>query len=175
MSQIKRCVQIYEPELSQRNFRDWSKSSKLKHRIFLVITRLIISTFIYLFTGQTLHSALDWSQQEIITLFQQLWSWSKHHFGWTLFISLIFNLLVFISRTAGSPLRHRAKPLMKSPLKLVKDESARWNLNNSIIYGSQTAHEWENLFKHYVINHHIVTNLRQSRSRFTIWSVFFGT
>ncbi|WP_228256482.1 hypothetical protein [Acinetobacter johnsonii] len=68
----------------------------MKHRIFLVITRLIISTFIYLFTGQTLHSALDWSQQEIITLFQQLWSWSKHHFGWTLFISLIFNLLVFI-------------------------------------------------------------------------------
>ncbi|MBB4809951.1 hypothetical protein HNP31_001668 [Acinetobacter johnsonii] len=43
-----------------------------------------------------MRSALDWLQQEIITRFQQLWSWSKHHFGWTLFISLIFNLLVFI-------------------------------------------------------------------------------
>ncbi|MBO7705891.1 MAG: hypothetical protein J6S68_09725, partial [Acinetobacter sp.] len=43
-----------------------------------------------------MRSALDWSQQEIIIPFQQLCSWSKHHFGWTLFISLIFNLLVFI-------------------------------------------------------------------------------
>jgi hypothetical protein len=43
-----------------------------------------------------LRSALDWLQQEIIIPFQQLWSWSKHYFGWTLFISFIFNLLVFI-------------------------------------------------------------------------------
>ena len=68
----------------------------MKHRDFLVITHLIISTFIPFFTGQTLRSALDWLQQEIITPFQQLWRWSKHHFSWTLFISLIFNLLVFI-------------------------------------------------------------------------------
>ena len=68
----------------------------MKHRDFLVITRSIISTFKPLFTGQTLRSALDWLQQEIIPPFQQLCSWSKHHFGWTLFISLIFNLLVFI-------------------------------------------------------------------------------
>lgn len=68
----------------------------MKHRDFLVITRSIISTFKPLFTGQTLRSALDWLQQEIITPFQQLCSWSKRHFGWTLFISLIFNLLVFI-------------------------------------------------------------------------------
>ena len=68
----------------------------MKHRDFLVITRSIISTFIDHFSGQTLRSALDWSQQEIIIPFQQLCSWSKHHFGWTLFISLIFNLLVFI-------------------------------------------------------------------------------
>ncbi|MGF2683539.1 hypothetical protein ACQUFR_12320 [Acinetobacter johnsonii] len=75
----------------------------MKHRDFLVITRSIISTFKPLFTGQTLRSALDWSQQEIITLFQQLWSWSKHHFGWTLFISLIFNLLVFICFPSSWP------------------------------------------------------------------------
>ncbi len=68
----------------------------MKHRDFLVITRSIINTFKPLFTGQTLRSALDWLQQEIIPPFQQLCSWSKHHFGWTLFISLIFNLLVFI-------------------------------------------------------------------------------
>ncbi|MEG0031700.1 hypothetical protein [Acinetobacter sp.] len=68
----------------------------MKHRDFLVITRSIISTFIDHFSGQTLRPALDWLQQEIITPFRQLWSWSKHHFGWTLFISFIFNLLVFI-------------------------------------------------------------------------------
>lgn len=43
-----------------------------------------------------MRSTLNWSQQEIIIPFQQLWNWSKHHFDWTLFISLIFNLLVFI-------------------------------------------------------------------------------
>ena len=68
----------------------------MKHRDFLVITRLIISTFIHLFIGQTLRSTLDWLQQEIITPFQQLWSWSKHHFGWTLLISVFLNLTVFI-------------------------------------------------------------------------------
>lgn len=68
----------------------------MKRREFLVITRSIISTFIDHFSGQTLRSALDWSQQEIIIPFQQLWIWSKHYFGWTLFISFIFNLLVYI-------------------------------------------------------------------------------
>ena len=81
---------------TQQNFIDWSKSFKLKHRDFLVITRLIISTFIHLFIGQTLRSTLDWLQQEIITPFQRLWSWSKHHFGWTLLISVFLNLTVFI-------------------------------------------------------------------------------
>lgn len=43
-----------------------------------------------------MRSISNWYQQEFTTPFQQLWNWSKDHFGWTLFISLIFNLLIFI-------------------------------------------------------------------------------
>lgn len=68
----------------------------MKHPDFLVITCLIISILYNFPQGKTLRSILNWSQQEIVTLLRQLWIGSKHHFGWTLFISLIFNLLVFI-------------------------------------------------------------------------------
>ena len=62
----------------------------------MVITCLIISTLYNFPQGKTLRSILNWSQQEIITPLRQLWIWSKHHFGWTLLISVFFNLLVFI-------------------------------------------------------------------------------
>lgn len=74
-----------------------------------------------------------------------------------LFPSFSICLYLFVSQAAGSLLKFKVKPLMKSLLKSVKDESTPWSLNNSIIYGSQIAHWWENMLKHYVINRHRFT------------------